>query len=103
MTESGPVDVIDWLLDTDPAIRWQVMRDLTREPVDVVAAERSKIATQGWGALLLALQGRTACGPPTPSRRIGPTRSTSWSSSGGWGSIPAVRRHIGPLAASATM
>ena len=26
--------VIDWLLDSDPSIRWQVMRDLTREPAD---------------------------------------------------------------------
>ena len=48
--------VMDWLLDSDPAIRWQVMRDLTHEPADVVAAERSKVATQGWGARLLALQ-----------------------------------------------
>jgi hypothetical protein len=48
--------VIDWLLDADPAIRWQVMRDLTHEPGDVVAAERSKVATEGWGARLLALQ-----------------------------------------------
>jgi hypothetical protein len=48
--------VIDWLLDSDPSIRWQVMRDLTREPADVIAAERSRIATEGWGARLLALQ-----------------------------------------------
>ncbi len=48
--------VIDWLLDADPAIRWQVMRDLVHEPAAVVAAERSRIATEGWGARLLALQ-----------------------------------------------
>ena len=48
--------VIDWLLDSDPSIRWQVMRDLTRERADVVAAERARIATEGWGARLLALQ-----------------------------------------------
>ena len=48
--------VVDWLLDSDPSIRWQVMRDLTREPADVVASERSRIATEGWGARLLALQ-----------------------------------------------
>ena len=48
--------VIDWLLDSDPSIRWQVMRDLTQEPADVIAAERSRIATEGWGARLLALQ-----------------------------------------------
>lgn len=49
--------VIAWLLDADPAIRWQVMRDLAREPADVIAAERARIATEGWGARLLALQG----------------------------------------------
>ena len=38
--------VIDWLLDSDPSIRWQVMRDLKHEPADVVAAERSRIATE---------------------------------------------------------
>jgi len=48
--------VIPWLLDADPAIRWQVKRDLTREPPDVVAAERARIATEDWGARLLALQ-----------------------------------------------
>jgi hypothetical protein len=50
------MNVMDWLLDSDPAIRWQVMRDLTHEPADVVAAERSRVATEGWGARLLALQ-----------------------------------------------
>ena len=50
------VTVIDWLLDSDPSIRWQVMRDLTHEPADVIAAERSRVATEGWGARLLALQ-----------------------------------------------
>ncbi len=48
--------VTDWLLDSDPPIRWQVMRDLTHEPPDVIAAERSRVATEGWGARLLALQ-----------------------------------------------
>jgi hypothetical protein len=48
--------VIRWLLDGDPAIRWQVMRDLTGEADEVVAAERSRVATEGWGAQLLDLQ-----------------------------------------------
>ena len=48
--------VTDWLLDADPAIRWQVLRDLEQAPRDVVAAERARIATEGWGAELLALQ-----------------------------------------------
>jgi hypothetical protein len=47
---------IKWLLDTDPAIRWQVMRDLTGEAPNAIAAERSRVATEGWGAQLLARQ-----------------------------------------------
>src|SRR5215207_1001001 len=49
--------VVDWLLDSDPAIRWQILRDLVRAPPDVVAAERARVATEGWGARLLDLQG----------------------------------------------
>jgi len=49
--------VIRWLLDSDPSIRWQVMRDLTDAPAHEVAAERARVATEGWGARLLALQG----------------------------------------------
>ena len=49
--------VRDWLLDSDPAIRWQVMRDLADSPADIVAAERARVASEGWGARLLALQG----------------------------------------------
>jgi hypothetical protein len=47
---------IDWLLDSDPSIRWQVMRDLTDAPAEVVAVERARVATEGAGARLLALQ-----------------------------------------------
>ena len=54
--EQVSVNVTEWLLDSDPSIRWQVMRDLTHEPADVVAAERRRVATEGWGAQLLALQ-----------------------------------------------
>ena len=49
--------VIRWLLDSDPSISWQVMRDLTDAPAHEVAAERARVATEGWGARLLALQG----------------------------------------------
>lgn len=49
--------VIRWLLDSDPSIRWQVLRDLLDEPGDVVARERSRVATEGWGSRLLDLQG----------------------------------------------
>ena len=48
--------VVKWLLDSDPAIRWQVMRDLTDEPDEVIDGERSRVATEGWGAKLLGLQ-----------------------------------------------
>ena len=44
-----PQATIDWLLDSDPSIRWQVMRDLTDEPADVVAAERSRSGHRGMG------------------------------------------------------
>jgi len=47
---------LKWLLDSDPAIRWQVMQDLTGEAPDAIAAERSRVATEGWGAQLLARQ-----------------------------------------------
>ena len=50
------MSVIDWLLEGDPAIRWQVMRDLLDADPDRVAAERSRVAREGWGARLLALQ-----------------------------------------------
>src|SRR5438552_638290 len=51
--------VIDWLLDprhSDPAIRWQVMRDLLDAPQSEWAAERARVETEGWGARVLALE-----------------------------------------------
>jgi hypothetical protein len=44
----------DWLLDSDPAIRWQVMRDLTDAAADEVATERTRVEHEGWGASLLS-------------------------------------------------
>src|SRR5262245_13408261 len=52
--KSSPV--VDWLLDSDPSIRWQVMRDLTDAPAQHVAVERARVASEGAGAQLLALQ-----------------------------------------------
>lgn len=49
--------VLRWLMDGDPAIRWQVMRDLTGSASSAVALERARVATEGWGAALLARQG----------------------------------------------
>lgn len=51
------MSVLEWLLDSDPAIRWQVLRDLVHAPREVVAAERARTAEEGWGAQLLGLQG----------------------------------------------
>jgi hypothetical protein len=48
---------MDWILDSDPAIRWQALRDLTDTPADEVDKVRARVATEGWGARLLALQG----------------------------------------------
>lgn len=48
--------IIDWLLAGDPAIRWQTLRDLTGADRSAVDSERTRIAVEGWGARLLALQ-----------------------------------------------
>lgn len=50
------MDVMSWLLDGDPSIRWQVLRDLADAGPDEVAAERARVAETGWGARLLSLQ-----------------------------------------------
>lgn len=50
------MDVVEGLMDTDPAIRWQVMRDLTDAALEDVTAERARVSAEGWGAELLALQ-----------------------------------------------
>jgi len=47
---------VRWLLEGDPSIRWQAMRDLTDAPERQIAAERARVATEGAGARLLALQ-----------------------------------------------
>lgn len=49
--------VADWLLDSDPSVRWQALQDLAGAPADVVAAERARVVTNGWGRRLLALRG----------------------------------------------
>ena len=54
MADSG--SVIDWLLESDPSIRWQVMRDLLVAPEPEWGAERARVAAEGWGARLLACE-----------------------------------------------
>jgi hypothetical protein len=80
------MDVLEWLLDSDPAIRWQAMHDLTDAPDDAVAAERARVALEGWGARLLALQrqdGQWDGGLPTFTS----TAAANW-----WQSLPPERR-----------
>jgi hypothetical protein len=71
MPEPAP-SVVDWLLDSDPAIRWQVMRDVLDRPEEEWAAERARVADEGWGARLLALEdpdGQWAGGAHFPGGR----------------------------------
>jgi hypothetical protein len=51
------MDTIDWLLDSDPAIRWQAMRDLTDASPAAISAERTRVSREGIGAEILARQG----------------------------------------------
>src|SRR5436189_4297690 len=57
-SEPRPDQAIQWLLDGDPAIRWQTLRDLVGATSRIVERERSKVAREGWGARLLARQDR---------------------------------------------
>lgn len=50
------MDVHAWLMAGDPSIRWQVLQDLDDAPADQVAAERARVAHEGWGARLLAMR-----------------------------------------------
>ncbi len=63
------VDPIDWLLQGDPSIRWQTLRDLVGAPQHEVVAERSRVGEEGWGARLLALQGNDGIWP-SPERHF---------------------------------
>ena len=67
--------VLDWLLDSDPAIRWQVMRDLGDAPAEAVAAERARVTSEGWGAGLMALQGEDG---QWAGGACFPARSSNW-------------------------
>lgn len=60
---SNENQALQWLLDSDPAIRWQALRDLSHAPAADVAAERAKVATQGWGATLLSAQAEDGTWP----------------------------------------
>jgi hypothetical protein len=75
------MNVLDWMLDSDPSIRWQALRDLGDAPAEVVAAERARVASEGWGARLLALEGEDGQwegGALFPARRGDPTEGQPW-------------------------
>jgi hypothetical protein len=91
------MSVIEWLLDSDPSIRWQVMRDLTDARPEEVDAERAKVAVEGWGARLLSLQapdGRWGGGAAIPDSIS--TNHTLWllCEMGIDPAHPAVRRAV---------
>src|SRR5436190_1274655 len=73
--------VLEWLLDSDPAIRWQVLRDLLETPADVIAAERARVASEGWGARLLAVRGpdgQWEAGALFPARKWDKNEGQPW-------------------------
>jgi len=75
---------LSWLMDSDPAIRWQVMQDLLHAPAEVTSAERARVANEGWGAYLLSLQGEDgqwaggACFPANSSSWRGENQGQPW-------------------------
>src|SRR5258707_4550982 len=74
-------------MDSDPAIRWQVMRDLTDASEDDVTAERARVATEGWGARRLAFQRQDGPGDKSTPARLTSADAISW-----WKSLPPGRQ-----------
>jgi len=74
-------------LDSDPAIRWQVMRDLVDTPEENFAAERARVATEGWGARLLALQRQDGHWDKSTPARLTSAEAINW-----WESLPPERQ-----------
>ena len=56
MNSNSVFDSIDWLLNSEPAIRWQTMRDLTGASRSVIAAERARVSREGVGEKILGCQ-----------------------------------------------
>lgn len=54
-----PEATISWLLEGDPAIRWQAKRDLLDLPAEDYRQDRQAVASSGWGKRLLDLQDST--------------------------------------------
>ncbi|WP_020662412.1 hypothetical protein [Amycolatopsis benzoatilytica] len=106
--------MLTWLLDSDPALRWQVEKDLAGAPPEVWTATRHRIAAEGFGARLLARQdpdGQWAGGAYVPANFQGessvaggqPWTATtpSLTTLREWGLDPAVlrERHTAELLA----
>ncbi|MFB0836121.1 hypothetical protein ACX8Z9_14135 [Arthrobacter halodurans] len=72
------MQVTEWLLESDPSLRWQVMRDLLDEPAPAVDAERKRVAREGWGAQLLALQDERGYWGGDEYGEDGDRRSVMW-------------------------
>ncbi len=90
----GSMTTIDWLLDSDPAIRWQVMRDLTARAGRGRRRRTGKDRDRGLGRAAARAPGaRRPAGAARRGRTTGPTRSTSWSCCAGSGS---TRERAGP-------
>ena len=49
-------DLVSWLLDSDPALRWQVERDLLGADESTWRATRARVGIEGMAAQLLSLQ-----------------------------------------------
>jgi hypothetical protein len=74
-------NVLNWLLDGDPAIRWQTMRDLGTATPEEITAARGLVETKGWGARLLALEepnGLWAGGAYSPASHDGSEPGQPW-------------------------
>ena len=87
--------VVDWLLEGDPSIRWQVMRDLLDAPRKKWESERQRVATEGWGADLLKRQDRggTWGGGLVESNNVAGCSTTPLSDSTS-GTSPTVQNNI---------
>jgi hypothetical protein len=81
------MDAVEWLLDSDAAIRWQVMRDLTDASGEDVRAENARVATEGWGARLLALQRQDGHWDKSTPATLTSAEAISW-----WKSLPTERQ-----------
>ncbi|MFL4474043.1 hypothetical protein ACIPVK_08595 [Paeniglutamicibacter sp. MACA_103] len=89
------MDIVTWLLDSDPSIRWQVLRDLQGAPDPEVARERERVAIEGFGAQLLALQDAGGYWDNDEYGEDGSRKSVFWSL--------ALMRRLGAVPADPTV